>query len=98
MMPGTIVFETFTGALEFGGESFVTLRDLALDGEETALRAQGTVGMAAKTDLRPLDIELTVEKLEANMKMVMRAMGTRLAANGPTQIHIGGTLGNPQIR
>ncbi len=95
MLPAIIPFQRFSGALELGGDYLVALHDVTLSGDDTSLQIQGSIGA---NEPRPLDIDITIDELEASMKMIMQAMGAKLAENGPTQIHIGGTLASPQIR
>jgi type II secretion system protein N len=98
MLPAVIAFETLTGDIELGGENTVAFREFSLSGDGTALEISGTVGIQQLPKARALDLDVKVEKLEPGLKMILQAMGTRFSTDGPTQIHIGGTIGNPQIR
>ena len=98
LLPGVIEYETFVGALELGGENSVVFHDVALSGKDTELKIGGSIGNAVDPDERPVDIEITIERLEPTLKMIVRSMGARLANEGPTLIHVEGTIASPQIR
>ena len=95
--PIDIPFETLSGELIFGGEAFISIERLELDGPMLTASLTGNVLKAesfAKAPMR-LEAELTAEP---NLRPAITSAGVRVDREGKSKVRITGTVESPMVR
>jgi len=95
--PMDIPFETLSGELSFGGEAFISIERLELDGPMLTASLTGKVLQAASFAQAPmrLEAELTAEP---NLRPTFKNAGVRVDREGNSKVRITGTVESPMVR
>jgi type II secretion system protein N len=95
--PIDIPFETLSGELIFGGEAFISIERLELDGPLLTASLTGNVLQAASFAQAPmrLEAELTAEP---NLRTAITNAGVRVDREGRSKVRITGTVESPMVR
>ncbi len=95
--PMDIPFETLSGELSFGGEAFISIERLELDGPMLTASLTGKVLQAASFAQAPmrLEAELTAEP---NLRPAFKNAGVRVDREGNSKVRITGTVESPMVR
>jgi type II secretion system protein N len=95
--PMDIPFETLSGELSFGGEAFISIERLELDGPMLTASLTGKVLQAASFAQAPmrLEAELTAEP---NLRPAFKNAGVRVDREGKSKVRITGTVESPMVR
>ena len=95
--PMDIPFETLSGELSFGGEAFISIERLELDGPMLTASLTGKVLQAASFAQAPmrLEAELTAEP---NLRPAISSAGVRVDREGKSKVRITGTVESPMVR
>lgn len=97
-LPIAIDYDTATGDLIFGGENFVEITELALDGPIVSATAEGTVGQSRQLGSAPLDLGVDLEIKNPGLVMMIQGFGLQLDGDGRASFDISGTPSNPRTR
>ena len=97
-IPIPVEFEQVQGALIFGGQNLIELKEVQLDGPVIAADIGGVVLAPVGGQEPRLDIEVVVEVKSAPLKAMMRGMGLRIDRSGRTAFKLGGTPSRPVTR
>jgi type II secretion system protein N len=95
--PMEIPFETLKGELLFGGEAYMAVKRLDLEGPLVSAGVTGNVLQAASLSEAPLRLEAEV-KTASSLRSTLRKAGLRVDRNGKTKIRITGTIAQPNVR
>ena len=96
-MPVALPFQTISGNLELGGDAYLTLETLALEGPIVTGSGSGTIAMADSFALAPVQMEFKLNVKPA-LAGGVRAAGLRVDRKGDTTVRINGTVQAPSIR
>jgi type II secretion system protein N len=97
-LPLAIDFETAEGDLVFGGDNFVEVVELSLDGPVVSASAEGTVGESARFGNAPLDLGVDLRIKNPGLVMMVQGFGLQLDGDGRASFDVGGTPTNPRTR
>ena len=89
--------ERLSGRLEFGGESYVTLSDVALEGPLLEGTLEGGVGHAQTLANQTLAIDLAIRVRDESLADLLSGMSSP-GADGLHRIQVTGTITKPTIR
>ncbi len=97
-LPMPLEFESLSGRIELGGQSWLELREIRLEGPIFSASADGSIGRGA--DGRPTTVDIGVELEPTNLPFRLLLSGLGLSPNDQGQIafNLGGTLQNPILR
>ena len=97
-LPMPMEFDSLHGRLELGGETWLELREIRLEGPIFSASADGSIERGV--DGRPGAIDIGVELEPANMpfKMLLSGLGLNANAEGQIAFNLGGTLQSPILR
>jgi type II secretion system protein N len=95
--PVDIPFETLSGELLFGGENFVSIESLKLDGPMLTASLTGKVLHAASFAEAPMRLEAKLST-EPNLRPAIVAAGVRVDRHGKSTVRITGTVESPMVR
>ena len=95
--PMDIPFETLSGELILGGEAFISIERLELDGPMLTASLTGNVLQAPNFANAPirLEAELTAEP---NLRPAITRAGVRVDRQGKSKVRITGTVESPMVR
>jgi len=96
-LPIPIEFDTGEGRLTLGGEQWLRVETLKLEGPLVAVLLRGEIGRSDPPGREPLDASLDITVREAGLQQMARNMGLQLDAQGRATLEIGGTLSAPEI-
>jgi hypothetical protein len=96
-MPIALPFQKILGEFELGGDAYLTIESLTLEGPAASGFGSGTIAKAASFARAPLQMEFILNVKPA-LTLSLRATGARVNRNGDTKIRITGTASNPIIR
>ncbi len=96
-MPIALPFQKILGELQLGGDAYLTIESLTLEGPIVSGSGGGTIAKAPSFERAPLRMEF-----DLNVKPALaggaRAAGLRVDSKGDTKVRISGTVSNPRIR
>jgi type II secretion system protein N len=95
--PVDIPFETLSGELLFGGENFVSIESLKLDGPMLTASLTGNVLKAPSFPQAPMRLEAKLTT-EPNLRPAIVAAGVRVDRQGKSTVRITGTVESPMVR
>ncbi len=95
--PMALPYEQLRGDLVFGGETYLQVNSLELQGPLISGTATGTVGNARRFDSAPIRIEAELSAQPA-MRAALQGAGIRIGRDGKAQVSISGTPANPVMR
>ncbi len=96
-MPVALPFESLAGRGELGGDAWLVVEELALDGPMLSLEGSGTIGKSPSLERAPLNGKLVVDVREQSVRPMVRQLGLRLDRAGHAEVDLGGTLGQPDL-
>ncbi len=97
-LPMAIPYERLVAEARFGEGGAVDLEGVALDGPMVAATGGGSIGPAPRLALAPLDLDLELEVVDANLRPMVRNWGVRLDGNGRARLRITGSPSRPIVR
>ncbi len=95
--PMDIPFETLSGELSFGGEAFISIERLELDGPMLTASLTGKVLQAASFAQAPMRLEAKLTA-EPNLRPAFKNAGVRVDREGNSKVRITGTVESPMVR
>ena len=96
-LPVAVPFDRLHGQLHFGGERYLTVSGVRLDGPLIAGTVEGEIGHGASADRRPLKIDIAYQIQDANLGSMLSGLGTR-GKDGISHLSVTGTLARPVVR
>ena len=90
-------FELLSGELELGGDRYLTLASINIEGSAVSGTGSGEVARAKTFEQAPLSLEFELSINSALSKKV-RAAGLRVNRDGLAKIRVSGTVAQPKIR
>ncbi len=96
-VPVALPFQKITGKLELGGDAYLTIESLILEGPIVSGSGNGTIAKAATFALAPLRMEFDLNVKPA-LAGGVRSAGMRVNSKGDTKVRISGTVASPQLR
>jgi hypothetical protein len=95
--PLDIPFNTLSGSLLFGGETFVSVQRFEFEGPMVNGSVTGSIASAARFAQAPLRLEAVLQ-VEPNMQAAVNGAGIRVGRDGTAKLRISGTVSRPDIR
>ncbi len=95
--PMDIPFETLSGELSFGGEAFISIERLELDGPMLTASLTGKVLQAASFAQAPMRLEAKLTA-EPDLRPAFKNAGVRVDREGNSKVRITGTVESPMVR
>jgi type II secretion system protein N len=95
--PIDIPFETLSGELVFGGENYVSIESLELDGPMLTASLTGNVLKAEHFAEAPMRLEAKLTA-EPNLRPAIVSAGVRVDRQGKSTVRITGTVDSPMVR
>lgn len=96
-IPVALPFQKISGEIELGGDAYLTLASLTLEGPIVSGTGSGTIGRATSFDRAPLRMEFKLNVKPA-LAGGVRSAGLRVDRKGNTTVRITGTVQAPNIR
>jgi type II secretion system protein N len=90
-------FELFSGKLALGGDEFLTLESMKLEGAAVSGTGSGTIARAETFEQAPVSLEFELS-IDAALSKKLRAAGIRVNRNGLTPVQVSGTVALPTTR
>ncbi|MDG2334073.1 MAG: type II secretion system protein GspN [Myxococcota bacterium] len=97
-IPMPLEYELIQGRIKMGGESWVSLQDLQLDGPLFSAAADGSLSRPEGNLPAPIDIGVKVEVKDGPFRMLLSGLGINLDPGGRASFNVGGTVQNPDLR
>jgi len=96
-LPIAVPFSQLRGRLDFGGDAYLRVSDVELDGPMIRGRIEGTVGHAPAPGRQPLAIDIAYEVSDPSLAPMLGSLGRR-GPDGRSVLKVTGTLAQPVIR
>ncbi len=96
-LPVAVPFERLHGLLHFGGERYLTVSGVRLEGPLIAGTIEGEIGHGASIDRRPLKLDIAFQVQDANLDGMLSGLGTR-GQDGISHLRVSGTVVRPVVR
>lgn len=96
-LPIAIPFDALQGRLDFGGDSYLQVDEVKLEGPMLRGTIGGTVGHAPAAGQQPLALNVTYEVSDPSLAPMLGTLG-RPGADGRSVLQITGTLMQPVVR
>lgn len=97
VLPLALPFERLDATLTLGGDDYVALEALTLEGPLASGTGSGRIARGPSLSAAPL--EMTFElRVQPALAGAVRAAGLRPKKNGATTVRLSGTLANPSVR
>jgi type II secretion system protein N len=96
-IPVALPFELLSGELELGGDRYLTLTSIRIEGSAVSGTGSGEVTRAETFEQAPLSLELELNISPALSKKVRKA-GLRVNRDGLAKVRVSGTVAKPKIR
>jgi len=90
-------FELFSGDLELGGDDYLTLDSIRIEGSAVSGTGSGKIARAETFEQAPVSLEFELN-IESALSKKVRAAGMRVNRDGLTKVRISGTVADPKIR
>jgi type II secretion system protein N len=97
-LPMAIPYERLVGQARLGEGGAIDLLDVALDGPMGAATGGGSIGAAPRFALAPMDLDVELEVVDANLRPMVRNWGVRLDGSGRARLRITGSFSRPIVR
>jgi type II secretion system protein N len=97
MLPIEVEYETLSAQVSMGGEHFVEIQRLELDGPTLAASITGTIGHGENPMEQALDMQIDLLIKDRTMLGMLRQFGVKLQPDGRTKLQVGGTAGRPAM-
>ena len=97
-LPMTIEFDFLRGQVEMGGEAWLTLDEIDMDGPIFSAKADGSVARPGGNRPAMLDIAVQLQVKNAPFRVLVSGLGIPIDRNGRTAFTLGGSLQNPTLR
>jgi type II secretion system protein N len=96
-LPVALPFERLHGRLDFGGDHYISVSTLELQGPLLDGTIQGNLGYADAPGAQPVSIDLAYSVHDESLAEMLSSMGSRRQGDRG-QLRVTGTLANPVIR
>ena len=96
-VPIALPFEKISGVFELGGNAYLTIESLTLEGQIVSGSGSGAIAKAASFEIAPLRMQFQLN-VQSSFAGGVRAAGLKIDRNGDTTVRITGTVSNPSIR
>ena len=96
-LPVGVPFERLHGQLLFGGDAYLTVSEVRLEGPMVAGTIEGHVGHGGSPERRPLSLEIAYEVRDAGLADLLGSIGSR-GGDGLSHLSVTGTLAQPVVR
>ena len=96
-LPVALPFAALRGELSLGGEGFLEIRALRVEGPLFSADAKGRIGRADRFAQAPLEIDVELQA-EPRFAATLQQLGIQGARGGPTALRVRGTPEAPQVR
>jgi len=90
-------FELLSGDLELGGDDYLILDSIRIEGSVVSGTGHGKIARAETFEQAPVSIELELS-IDSALSRKVRAAGLRVGRRGQTKVRISGTVAQPTIR
>jgi type II secretion system protein N len=90
-------FELFSGELELGGDDYLTLDSIQIEGSAVSGTGSGKIARAETFEQAPVSIEFELS-IDPALSKKVRAAGLRVSRKGLTKVRISGTVAKPTSR
>ena len=97
-VPIPLEYELIQGRIEMGGESWLSLHDLRLDGPLFSAAATGSISRPEGDLPAPIDIGVKVDVKNGPFRLILSGLGINLDAGGRASFNVGGTVQSPDLR
>ena len=95
--PLSLPFELLSAELELGGDRYLTLESLDIEGSLVTGTGFGEIAHAETFEQAPVSLELEL-KIDPTLSTKLRAAGLRVNRTGLTKVRVSGTVAQPTIR
>lgn len=93
-----IPFEELEGRLRFGGDHYVRIESLSLEGPVASVELHGHIGYAPSPELAPLRLEGRIRADEPGVRSAMGVQGITFAADAVARFRVSGTVSQPVLQ
>jgi len=90
-------FDMLSGELELGGDAYLTLASMTIEGPAVSGTGSGVIARAETFEQAPVNLELELN-INADLSKSVRAAGLRVGRRGLTKVRVSGTVAQPEIR
>jgi len=97
-VPMPLDYERISGRIEIGGEAWLALHKVQLEGPVFSATADGYIDRPQGNAPAPIDIGVKLEVTNLPFRMLLTGLGLRLDGAGRTAFNLGGTLQDPAVR
>ena len=96
-IPIPLEFSTLRGDFELGGEAWLEVRELDLQGPTLSASARGSILQSQPPGEQQMDLEVQVVVENPVLRGMVQGMGVRLDDNGRATLALTGTPKNPRF-
>lgn len=96
-LPVALPFDTLSGEVVFGGESYAAIESLSIEGPMLRARLEGEIGNEPGGSAS-LDLVASLQTNSEPVRSLLSGYGVETDASGAASIHIGGTISRPSVR
>jgi type II secretion system protein N len=96
--PILIPYADLQASLTRTANGAATLRTLHLEGPMLSLAGHGTLGPGLDAGRAPLDLDVTITRLDPGLAPLLQSFGIRAEPGRSSSLHITGTLARPVVR
>lgn len=96
-LPIAVPYTRLRGDVVLGGESFLEVRSMELEGPMLSANGKGRVARSPALATAPLDFELSLSA-QPEIRPALEAAGLRSGRNGAMRLRVGGTPSRPVVR
>jgi type II secretion system protein N len=95
-LPLPLAFETLTARLAFGGDAWLRVEALSLEGPGLDAELTGALGRAPRLAEAPLDLRIELA-VDPGLRAGLQGFGVPLRADGRGSLHVTGTAARPLL-
>jgi type II secretion system protein N len=96
-LPVAVPFERLHGQLRFGGEKYLIISGVELEGPMIAGTIEGEVGQGPSPDRQPVSVKIAYEVRDQSLAGMLSGMGST-GPGGSSEISVTGTVAQPVVR
>ena len=96
-LPIAVPFDQLSGRLDFGGDAYLQLDDVQLEGPLIQGAVGGTIGHAPAPGRQPLAIQIAYQVNDPSLAPMLGSLGRR-GSDGRSVLKVSGTLAQPVVR
>jgi len=97
-IPMPLEFETFSGRIELGSESGLTLEAMEIDGPIFSAEVDGFVDLPEANRPATMDLDFNLHVKNPALRMLLSGFGLGFDGGGRAIFNLGGTVQNPIVR